>query len=175
MQKFYLKAQLMKSFFSLSVRFVLLLVALLKVDFVMGQEIAVAKDKAELYVAAKVSDSSLVPETGYATTIAKSKVAFEKQPSTLGNTTETERLKLWVAYKTFSTKKVLGFTLKQRGNYKLEVLDMQGTIVTVLGEGFGREREELTFLFRGENLPAGTYIGRLITANEVTSTRFILK
>ncbi|WP_162428696.1 T9SS type A sorting domain-containing protein [Pontibacter pudoricolor] len=165
----------MKNFFSLFVRFILLLVALLKVDLVMGQEIAAAKDKAELYVAAKISDSPFGQESGHTTTIAKSKAAIEKQPTTLGNTSETERLKLWVAHKTFSTKKTLGFTLKQPGNYKLEVLDMQGTIVAVLGEGFGQEREELTFQFKGEKLPAGTYIGRLITEDEVTSTRFILK
>ncbi|MER2996563.1 hypothetical protein [Pontibacter populi] len=154
-------------------RFILLLVVLLKADLVMGQEVAVAKDKAELYVAGKFPDN--LPEPGHTTTIAGSKTAIEKQPTTLGNTTETERLKLWVAHKAFSTKKVLGFTLKQRGNYKLEVLTMQGTIVAVLAEGFGQEKEELMFQFKGENLPVGTYIGRLITDSEVTSTRFVLK
>ena len=165
----------MKRHYSLSLRFVLLLVALLNADMVMGQEVAAAKDKAGLYVAAKVSEGPLLPEPGHTTTIAKGRITSEKHPTTLGNTTETERLKLWVAHKAFSTKKVLGFTLKQRGNYRLEVLDMQGTIVAILAEGFGLEREELMFQFKGEKLPGGTYIGRLITDSEVTSTRFTLK
>ncbi len=158
----------MKSYFNLTLRLVLFTLIVLKVDLATGQEIARSNNPP--HVAAP--GYTIVTKENGGNVISEEKA---KQPTTLGNATETERLKLWVTHKTFSSKKVLGFTLKQSGNYKLEVLNMQGTVVAVLAEGFGKKGEELTFQFKGENQPAGTYIGRLITANEVTSSRFILQ
>ena len=94
--------------------------------------------------------------------------------STLGETIGSTGLALKASPKMFSPKTDLSFTLRQEGRYRLEVLDGEGTVVAVLAEGYGEKGEFLVYQFKNEKRSAGGYIGRLITDNEVTSTRFVL-
>ncbi|MEJ8803179.1 hypothetical protein [Pontibacter sp. H249] len=97
------------------------------------------------------------------------------QSSSMSNSTGAERLQLKASPKVFSSKTDLSFMLKQNGKYKLEILNMQGTVVTVLAEGNGLAGEMQVYQFKKGKFAAGGYIARLITDNEITSTRFMLE
>ncbi|WP_242927903.1 hypothetical protein [Pontibacter vulgaris] len=195
----------MKTYLSTYLKLLLLFCFLIRVDFVSGQEKYRAKEKnnkaavlrnddtlaladnaaSNQYLAnLPQSDTSTEGKTGNKST-ATSDVTKAKSQSksdnnltrsfTLGAETEFERLTLKALPKAFSSKTYLSFALRHDGNYKLEILDRNGAFVTVLAEGAGQTNEKFAFLFKKGRFPAGAYIGRLITAEEVTSVRFILE
>jgi hypothetical protein len=170
-----------------------LLICLVKLNAVVGQGLGTVKSKAEykrVYAAAdnysdepggKSRKYTSGPGTSSISPIASDIIAMVDnsgnaadivKASTLGNEIGRERLTLSISQKRFSSKTNLHFTLQQTGNYKLEILDMNGTIVTVLAEGTGEEGKSFDYQFKKGNYPAGTYIGRLITEHAVTSARF---
>jgi hypothetical protein len=183
----------MKSYIAPILIAAFLLICLVKINAVAGQGLGTLKSKAEykrVYAAAdnysdepggKSRKYTSGPGTSSTGAVASDIIAMVDNPGkaasivsafTLGNEIGRERLTLSISQKRFSSKTNLHFTLQQTGNYKLEILDMNGTIVTVLAEGNGEEGERYEYQFNKGNYPAGTYIGRLITEHAVTSTRF---
>ena len=145
------------------IKLLLLLAFLSRLEFVFGQGEVIAN---------QTSVTSLVTDGKEK---AFSSGSGMRKASTLGEGIGEERLALSASPKSFSNKTDLSFKLKQDGRYKLEVLDMQGQVLTVLAEGAGRAGESFVFEFKKEKFSGGAYIGRLITDHEVTSVRFFLK
>lgn len=145
-------------------KLLLLLAFLSRLEFVFGQErVAIIG----------ISDTQALHP--FATETVKAQFPGFSAASTLGNEQAAKRLELKALPKAFSSKTDLSFTLNYSGTYKLEILNMHGNVVTVLAEGEGLAGESFVFQFKRERLPTGPYIGRLITAHEVTSARFLLK
>ena len=145
-------------------KLLLLLAFLSRLEFVFGQErVAILG----------ITDTQVLHP--FAAEGVKAQLPGMSTSSTLSNEQAGKRLELKALPKAFSSKTDLSFTLKQSSNYKLEILNIHGKVVTVLAEGEGMAGENFVFQFKREHLPAGPYIGRLITAHEVTSARFILK
>ncbi|MFC7666428.1 M36 family metallopeptidase [Hymenobacter humi] len=57
----------------------------------------------------------------------------------------------------------VSFTLRKAGAYRLEVLNMQGTVVAVLGEGTGEAGQRMTYEFKKGRLAGNLFIVHLIT------------
>lgn len=186
----------MKRYFAPFLIVAFLLICLVKINAVVGQDLGKVKSKAEpkkVYAQAdKYSDElggesikyTSGPSAGSSATVEHDNITNADNPgyvvnivraSTLGNEIGRERLALSTSQKRFSSTTNLSFTLRHEGSYKLEILNMNGTIVTVLAEGNGKAGESLEHQFKKGNYPAGNYIGRLITEHEVTSTRFELE
>ena len=145
------------------IKLLLLLAFLSRLEFVFGQgEIAATETSVNPFITAG-KEKALTPGDGM------------RKASTLGGEIGEERLSLSASPKSFGNKTDLSFKLKQAGRYKLEILNMQGNTLMVLAEGTGQAGEYFVFQLRREKLPAGGYIGRLITEHEVTSARFMLK
>src|SRR5690606_39612773 len=84
-----------------------------------------------------------------------------------------EKMALRAVPNPFGARTDIGFTLTQDGSYKLEVLDMRGTVVTVLAQGNGRAGEHKVYQFEKGRLSNGTYIARLVTDEGVSFIRIV--
>jgi PKD repeat protein len=69
----------------------------------------------------------------------------------------------------------LDFTLTQSGSYRLEVLNMQGKVVSVVAEGSGEAGENYSFKFVKGRLAAGVYMVRLSSGKQNKFTRVVLQ
>jgi hypothetical protein len=69
----------------------------------------------------------------------------------------------------------LDFTLAQTGTYRLEVMNMQGTVVSVVAEGTGQAGENYSFKFSKGRLASGTYMVRLTSGKQNKFTRIVLQ
>ncbi|MGY2131297.1 T9SS-dependent M36 family metallopeptidase [Hymenobacter sp. HD11105] len=69
----------------------------------------------------------------------------------------------------------LDFTLTQSGSYRLEVLNMQGKVVSVVAEGSGEAGENYSFKFVKGRLAAGVYMARLSSGKQNKFTRVVLQ
>ncbi|SIR35272.1 T9SS-dependent M36 family metallopeptidase [Pontibacter lucknowensis] len=86
-----------------------------------------------------------------------------------------EKMSLRAVPNPFGAKTDIGFTLTQDGSYKLEVLDMRGSVVTVLAQGNGRAGEHKTYQFEKGKLAGGMYIARLVTDEGVSFIRIVMQ
>jgi hypothetical protein len=69
----------------------------------------------------------------------------------------------------------VSFTLPAAGAYRLEVLNLQGTVVAVLGEGSGAAGQHFTHEFKKGRLTGELYIVHLITGQGNKFSRVVLK
>ena len=146
------------------IKLLLLLAFLSRLEFVFGQE-------EKTTIADKVQQQ--LQDRGREST--KSAENNPRTATTLGEETGVERLKLKASPNAFSSRTDLSFTLKQDGRYRLEILNMKGNVLSVLAEGTGQAGEHFVYQLKKEKLATGAYIGRLVTEDEVTSARFMLK
>ncbi|SMB96090.1 peptidase M36 fungalysin [Hymenobacter roseosalivarius DSM 11622] len=102
-------------------------------------------------------------QTSAAGLVAEEKVAAE------------EVLTLTATPNPTSSQTWLDFTLTQTGNYRLEVMNMQGTVVGVVAEGIGRAGENFSFKFTKGRLAAGIYMVRLTSGQQNKFTRIVLQ
>ncbi|GAA4364287.1 hypothetical protein GCM10023185_33690 [Hymenobacter saemangeumensis] len=65
----------------------------------------------------------------------------------------------------------ISFSLREAGTYRVEVLNMQGTVVAVLGEGSGAAGQHFSLPFNKGRLTGDVYIVRLVTGQENQFTR----
>ncbi|MCP2043333.1 T9SS-dependent M36 family metallopeptidase [Pontibacter sp. HSC-36F09] len=86
-----------------------------------------------------------------------------------------EKMALRAVPNPFGARTDIGFTLTQDGSYKLEVLDMRGTVVTVLAQGNGRAGEHKVYQFEKGRLSNGMYIARLVTDEGVSFIRIVMQ
>ncbi|WP_188547364.1 T9SS-dependent M36 family metallopeptidase [Hymenobacter qilianensis] len=102
-------------------------------------------------------------QTSNAGLVAEEKVAAE------------EALTLTATPNPTSSQTYLDFTLTQTGNYRLEVMNMQGIVVSVVAEGTGRAGENFSFKFTKGRLAAGIYMVRLTSGKQNKFTRIVLQ
>ncbi|MDO6392064.1 T9SS-dependent M36 family metallopeptidase [Pontibacter sp. BT731] len=86
-----------------------------------------------------------------------------------------ERMALRAVPNPFGAKTDIGFTLTKDGTYTLEVLDMRGSVVTVLAQDTGRAGEHKTYQFEKGKLANGLYIARLVTDEGVSFIRIVMQ
>jgi hypothetical protein len=96
--------------------------------------------------------------------VAGEKVAAADEALTLTATPNPTSSQTW-----------LDFTLTETGNYRLEVMNMQGTVVSVVAQGTGRAGENFSFKFNKGRLAAGTYMVRLTSGKQNKLTRIVLQ
>ena len=90
-------------------------------------------------------------------------------------TTSLNDLTLTVTPNPTSTRANLAFTLPTSGKFRLEVLNIQGALVRVLGEGTGSEGQTYSYEFSKDQLASGIYMARLITEKGNKFTKIILQ
>ncbi|OGX88928.1 metalloprotease [Hymenobacter glacialis] len=68
----------------------------------------------------------------------------------------------------------ISFSMRKAGTYRLEVRNMQGAVVAVLGEGYGEAGQRISHQFNKGRLTGQLYIVRLITGegNQFTRVQF---
>ncbi len=69
----------------------------------------------------------------------------------------------------------VSFTLPEEGSFRLEVLNMQGAVVAVLGEGSGKAGQRFSYEFKKGSLKGDLYIAHLVTGGGNKFTRIELK
>ena len=90
-----------------------------------------------------------------------------------GETPESETKLTSMPNPAVSTAAV-SFSLREAGAYRLEVLNMQGAVVAVLGEGSGDAGQRFTYQFNKGRLTSQLYIVHLVTGqgNQFTRVQF---
>ena len=81
-------------------------------------------------------------------------------------TTAPEEIKLTAQPNPSNSKVNIAFTLNQQSKFRVEVRNMQGLLIRVLGEGEGSAGQTFTYEFTKGKLAAGIYITRLIAEKE---------
>lgn len=74
----------------------------------------------------------------------------------------------------FTATTKIDFVLKEAGTYRVEILNNEGNLVTVLDEGFSQAGELRSLNFDRGNLQEGLYVARLVTDNKSKITRIML-
>ncbi|WP_426058851.1 T9SS-dependent M36 family metallopeptidase [Hymenobacter sp. B1770] len=69
----------------------------------------------------------------------------------------------------------VSFILPEEGSFRLEVLNMQGAVVAVLGEGSGKAGQRFSYEFKKGSLKGDLYIAHLVTGSGNKFTRIELK
>jgi PKD repeat protein len=69
----------------------------------------------------------------------------------------------------------LDFTLTESGSYRLEVMNMQGALISVVAEGSGEAGESFSHQFSKGRLAAGVYMVRLTSGKQSKFTRLVLQ
>lgn len=72
-------------------------------------------------------------------------------------------------------KPAVSFILREAGTFRLELLNLQGTTVAVLGEGSGKAGQRFTYEFAKGRLTGDLFIAHLITGQGNRFTRLIMK
>ena len=75
----------------------------------------------------------------------------------------------------FTTATNLEFTLAKEGKYRVELIDIKGSLVSVIAEGEGQVNKYYSYEVGAEKLTTGMYIVRLISANEVKHLKIMLE
>jgi len=86
-----------------------------------------------------------------------------------------DELKLSVRPNPSNGKTKIEFTLTEKGKFRIEVLNMQGTVISVLDDREGDANETFTYEFNKGKLATGVYITRLITEKESKFTKIIFE
>ncbi|HEX8327154.1 MAG TPA: T9SS-dependent M36 family metallopeptidase [Hymenobacter sp.] len=86
-----------------------------------------------------------------------------------------DNLLLTAAPNPANTRTTLSFTLKQRGAYRLEVMDVRGVTVAVVAEGTGEADETFSYEFNRGRLAAGLYMARLVSGKQSKTTKLVLQ
>ena len=86
-----------------------------------------------------------------------------------------DELKLSVRPNPSNSKTNIEFTLTEKSKFRLEVLNMQGAVVSVLDEREGDAGETFTYEFNKGKLAHGVYITRLITDKESKFTKIVFQ
>ena len=99
-------------------------------------------------------------------------------PADLSATTKpaavVEDLTLTAAPNPAGAKTNLAFTLASNGAYRLEVMNMQGALVTLVAEGKGEAGQRFSYEFSKGQLASGLYMARLVSGNKSHFARIIL-
>jgi hypothetical protein len=69
----------------------------------------------------------------------------------------------------------VSFTLPEAGSFRLEVLNLQGSVVAVLGEGTGRAGQRFSYEFKKGAQRGDLYLAHLVTGSGNKVTRIELK
>ncbi|WP_299701271.1 T9SS type A sorting domain-containing protein [uncultured Pontibacter sp.] len=75
----------------------------------------------------------------------------------------------------FSTGAKITFSIPIQGNYRLELYSANGEMLGVVAEGKAKAGQLLNKTIQAEKLREGVYYLRLISANDVQTTRLVLK
>lgn len=86
-----------------------------------------------------------------------------------------EKRALLVVPNPFSSSANVEFTVAQEGNYRLELRDMRGALVSVLAEGNAKAEEHLSVALNRGKLAEGLYVVRLVTAGEAESLKVMIR
>lgn len=87
----------------------------------------------------------------------------------------TDNLQLAVSPNPSNARATLTFTLPHHDAYRLEVINTQGALVSVVAEGNGEAGESFTHVFNRGRLAAGLYIVRLVSGKQSQTTKLILQ
>ncbi|TXK52902.1 T9SS type A sorting domain-containing protein [Pontibacter qinzhouensis] len=68
----------------------------------------------------------------------------------------------------------ISFTLKEAGDYRLELFDAKGVLVNTLAAGEGMAGATHAYQLSGSKLVKGIYIARFVTAGEVKTIKIVL-
>ncbi|WP_188547366.1 T9SS-dependent M36 family metallopeptidase [Hymenobacter qilianensis] len=74
-----------------------------------------------------------------------------------------------------SANTTLAFTLAESGAYRLEVMNMQGAVVSVVAQGKGEAGQRISHEFSKGRLATGVYMVRLTSGKQSKFTRVILQ
>ncbi|WP_234794954.1 T9SS-dependent M36 family metallopeptidase [Hymenobacter arizonensis] len=86
----------------------------------------------------------------------------------------TNELQLMASPNPTASNTNLSFTLTKAGSYRLEVLNMQGALVSVVAEGTGDAGERRDYSFSKGRLATGMYVVRLVTGSQSQFARIML-
>jgi hypothetical protein len=88
---------------------------------------------------------------------------------------ETTNAELTSAPNPAVDKTEISFTLSEAGPFRLEVLNLQGTVVAVLGEGSGVAGQRFTYEFKKGRLTGDLFIAHLTTGKSNRFTRIMME
>jgi hypothetical protein len=88
---------------------------------------------------------------------------------------ETTNAELTSAPNPAVDKTEISFTLSEAGPFRLEVLNLQGTVVAVLGEGSGVAGQRFTYEFKKGRLTGDLFIAHLTTGKSTRFTRIMME
>jgi hypothetical protein len=86
-----------------------------------------------------------------------------------------DELKLTARPNPSNGKTSIEFTLTEKSKFRLEVLNMQGSVLSILGEDEGNAGESFIYELNKGKLAPGVYITRLITDKESKFTKIIFQ
>ncbi len=75
----------------------------------------------------------------------------------------------------FGSKTQIEFTIAEEGTYRLEILDKDGILVTVLAQGVSKAGQSHKAEFNRGNLAGGLYVARVVTDKQSKITRIVLE
>ncbi|WP_164891054.1 T9SS type A sorting domain-containing protein [Botryobacter ruber] len=128
-----------------------------------GQEICVAPSAVQAHLDHGCSLGSC--NGGEATATAASKVTG----------LQTEATSLVVYPNPFNESATIGFTLKQAGSYRLELMDVKGALVKEIAAGEGLAGSSYNYQLGNSKLLEGIYVVRIVTPGEVKTMKVIYK
>jgi extracellular elastinolytic metalloproteinase len=96
-------------------------------------------------------------------------------PSLQAGEEVAESLQLTASPNPTNSRTKLDFTLVEGGSYRLEVINMQGALVTVVAEGSGDAGESFSHEFSRGHLAPGLYMVRLVAGKQSKATKLILQ
>jgi hypothetical protein len=88
--------------------------------------------------------------------------------------TGTNELQLMASPNPTASSTNLSFTLTKAGSFRLEVMNMQGAVVSVVAEGTGDAGERRDYSFSKGRLATGMYMVRLVSGSQSQFARILL-
>ncbi|MFT2010385.1 T9SS type A sorting domain-containing protein [Pontibacter sp. 13R65] len=128
-----------------------------------GQEICIAESAVKAHLAHGCT-------LGSCNTAAIASVSKEKKALSV----EAEDNSLVAYPNPFGESTQISFTLKQTGDYRLELFDSKGLLVNTLAAGEGVAGATHAYQLNGSQLAKGVYIARFVTAGEVKTLKIVL-
>jgi hypothetical protein len=98
-----------------------------------------------------------------------------KSSGLLADESAAESMKLTASPNPTNSAANLSFTLAQGGAYRLEVINLLGSVVSVVAEGNGDAGESFSYQFNRGKLASGVYIVRLTSGKQNNFTRIMLQ
>ena len=74
----------------------------------------------------------------------------------------------------FNATTRIDFMMKEEGSYRMEILNGEGQLITVLAEGFSQAGEQHSLDFNRGSLHEGLYVARLVANNKSKITRLVV-